>query len=1246
MKIISLSGENLASLAAPFSINFAQGVLADAGLFAICGNTGSGKSTLLDAICLSLFDAMPRFSTSRRGPAIGHAQSDENERLKSNDVRHIMTRGAGSCFSQVIFELDNGNRYQATWTLKRARNSANGRFQAQEMELLDCSSKQVLAVKKTEVLALIETLIGLNYEQFRRSVLLAQGDFAAFLKAPAKERSDLLERITGTELYSTISKLAFTTAKESEQQLKLLQSKLGEVSLLPEHAQQELTKQISKVNESVAKVGEQQLQLQWLEQTLEQRNTTQSQIDEGVHELSLVQKKCDEQAHTNQLLEQIELAQDAKFTQVQLAQNIKKSQQLTHQHSSLHQDVEKQNERVGDTQGQVQQLDELKQQAQLDYDKQLPQIELAITRQNDIAHLLEKINQDSQQITLITTQKEQVQGKLEHNVTQLRQQQQTSTEIAQYLAGHQAIAPLVNNLASLEQGIIDYQQLNESCMQYQLKIEQGNNKLASLQNQLRTDKQSEITQQQQINTLNQQLQQYARMFEEASLEKIERQQNELQQRLTDCTSQQQLVVQGLDYQVMIGQKEQQLQEIVAHLEQLRSQYQQIKQALNSHQPALEEAANSLNQARNVMSLHDHRQQLVDGQACALCGSLEHPYTKEQAVGELLVEQLNQRFEQLTKEGNELTNQLTKLDAIGQEQAALQQTISKEIEQLTSLLNGLGYANVSLAQQAKLEEDIANLKQQIEQTKTQYQQAVNEAEQARQVEQQLIKMRHQLELTHQAITNANNAIATIESEQLVEQQYLTQYSGQLNLTVEALSQGHPQANWPMLLQDNEQLDDYRSKLAGDVEQFIEKNNQHEQLNLQLRELEQSKVMLAEQEHQLMHQIKPLEQQLAKDKQTLAQWESEIQSLTNGVEPSAHKQMLEKQLNQLNQAWQNAQHALLNGNSELSILQSKLQQCQEQQADLSQQFELLQNDWLAWQKKLSLDEKQLTELLSYESSWIVENKQQYAALMQSLHQHQAVIEQLRRQIESINLKLSQQEPMLLNLLPQLAPEPAVSTTKQREMLAESLSASLKCLTEEQFTYRSQLEQHNQAMVRFGQLQQEIEQQTVETKLWLDMKELIGSADGAKFRTFAQSLTLEQMLISANHHLIDLAPRYQLQAVPSSELDLQVIDLDMGDEVRSIDSLSGGECFLVSLALALGLGSITSLQTSINTLFIDEGFGTLDPDTLEIALSCLDSLQASGRQIGIISHVQGLVERVGTRIQITAHGSGQSSIELLAR
>jgi len=1246
MKIISLRGENLASLSTPFNIDFSTGVLADAGLFAICGNTGSGKSTLLDAICLSLFDAMPRFSNNRRGPAIGHAQTDVNERLKSNDVRNIMTRGAGSCSSQVVFELDDGSQYQATWTLKRARGSATGRFQAQEMELLSLKSGQVLAVKKTEVLAQIEALIGLSYEQFRRSVLLAQGDFAAFLKAPAKERSDLLERITGTEIYSTISKLAHTTAKESEQQLKVLQAQLGEVNLLPADEQLALSQKVDEINQSLIVVEEQQTALQWLEQSLDQRQQLQSQLDEGTGELAKVQLACDEHAQDSELLAQIERAQEARITHVQRQQSIKQHDNLIKQQQQLVAELDKQRAIASETQVQEQQLAALKDQAQVEYQRQVPQLELAITRQNDIAHLTEKLTQDTAQIALIESQKQQVCGKLSNNTEQLQRDEKTLKQLAQYLAQHHAIAPLVNNLQNIEQGIIDYQQLGEYCTQYRDKISQSDSALVQHQAQLVSSNQSSVEQQQQITQLQQKLKQYAQMFEGANLDQIEQRQVSQQEQLSSATSQLHLVVQGLEYQAMIGNKDNQTKGIIETLAQLRIQYQQVKQAINHHAPVLDEAQRSLNQARNVMSLHDHRQQLVEGEECALCGSREHPYAKEQNIGEVLVEQLHQRHQQLLIQANELSNQLAKLDAIGQEQAAQQQTVANEINVLQQSVIELGCSDVSTTKQAELDASIADLKQQIEATKIQYQQTVADVEQARIVEQQLTQANHQLALTHQAIENAVNATAAIESEQLSDNQYLTQYSGQLSLAVDKLTQYYPQANWSLLLQDQQQLLTLKQQLDHEVEQFVENSNFHQQLEVSLSEAQQSKVMLSEQEHQMVLQLKPLTNQLLQDQKIVEQWRAELTQLTNDTDPATQKKALEEQVNQLVKALQNAQHALHSSNNELSALESRAQQVELQQTELSEQRELLTIDWLAWQTKLELDEDKLLALLDYQSNWIIETKQSNARLQQSLHQHQAVIEQLKRQLETLDLKLSQKNQLLLDKIPQLAPTPQESTAPQRAMLTESFKATQLGLTQEQFSFRSQLEQHQQAMSRFGTLQQEIDQQMIETTLWLDMKELIGSADGAKFRTFAQSLTLEQMLISANHHLLELAPRYQLQAVPSSELDLQVIDVDMGDEVRSIDSLSGGECFLVSLALALGLGSITSLNTSINTLFIDEGFGTLDPDTLEIALSCLDSLQATGRQIGIISHVQGLVERVGTRIQITAHGSGQSSIELLAR
>lgn len=1246
MKIVTLSGENLASLCAPFTIDFAQGILADAGLFAICGNTGAGKSTLLDAICLSLFDAMPRFNNSRRGPNIGHAQSEASERLKSNDVRNIMTRGAGSCVSQVIFELENGLRYQATWRLKRARGSATGRFQAQEMELLDCKTGQVLAVKKTEVLAQIEALIGLNYDQFRRSVLLAQGDFAAFLKAPAKERSDLLERITGTQLYSTISKLAFNTAKESEHKLKELQSKLGEVSLLPESEQQALAQKIGFLNESIEKSGEQQIQLQWLEQTLEQQLSTIKQLDEGKVSLTQVQEKAAEQAHVNELLEQIDLAQDAKVVYAQLQQNKLEHQALVTQSQTTQQALTKQQELVTQTQQQRDKLSDLQNKAQQDYEQKLPQVELAITRQNDLRHLNEKITQQHQQLGLLKEQQHQVVAKVAHNNQKLEEKQHRINHLAQFIAQHQQMAPLINNLVSIEQGIKDFQSLEQQSAQHNEKNKDNELQHKALETQLSNDGQQKQTLALQQHKLQQQLQQYAQVFEQANLEQLEQQQATQEQQLIDWTRLLQLVKQGLEYLAMLEKKEHQKDDIARNLEQLRAQYQQVKQAQHQHQPVLAEAQRSLNQARNVMSLHDHRMQLVDGEACALCGAKEHPYANEQNIGDVLVEQLNDRCIVLTQEGNDLANQLTKLDAIGQEQAALQKNLLEEIAQLNETITTLGCPQISLPYQAELEANIANLTQEAEQLKTHYQATVSQVEQARKVEQELTQVEHDIALVDQAIESAHNRVAAIKSEQILNTQYIQQFEGQMHLAIEKLIHLYPQANWPLLLNEPQQLVLYVEELTADVQRFAENSNEHQELTQQVSQLQQNNVMLNEQEHQITLQVKPLDNQLDADKLTLEQWTIEIEQLTQGIEPNKLKQDLVEQVTQLAQALQNAQQALHSSNNELSVLVSKVQQSEQQIQLVLEQAGLLAKQWLDWQRELDLTEDKLVSLLSHEPSWIVETKKQYASLQQNLHQHQAVIEQLERQIEQVNLKLYQRDDALLELMPDLAPLPSKSTSEQRKMVAQSLTAKQACFNQDLFDLRSQLEQHNKAMIQFGQLQQAIDTQTHETSLWLEMKELIGSADGAKFRTFAQSLTLQQMLVSANYHLSDLAPRYQLQAVPSSELDLQIIDLDMGDEVRSIDSLSGGESFLVSLALALGLGSITSLQTSINTLFIDEGFGTLDPDTLEVALSCLDSLQATGRQIGLISHVQGLVERVGTRIQITAQGSGESRIEVLAR
>jgi exonuclease SbcC len=213
MKILSVSFKNLNSLRGEFRVDFDSSPLADSGLFAITGPTGAGKTTLLDAITVALYNKVPRHGTN---------------------VEELMTRHTGECWSEVEFET-NGKRYRSKWSLNRARNKADGKFQSDKMELSNAETGEILGGhRKTETLDLIEKITGLDYDQFLRSVMLAQGEFSKFLKANAKERSELLEQMTDTFIFSRISQFIFEKTREEKNKLDDFDLILGQFVSLGE----------------------------------------------------------------------------------------------------------------------------------------------------------------------------------------------------------------------------------------------------------------------------------------------------------------------------------------------------------------------------------------------------------------------------------------------------------------------------------------------------------------------------------------------------------------------------------------------------------------------------------------------------------------------------------------------------------------------------------------------------------------------------------------------------------------------------------------------------------------------------------------------------------------------------------------------------------------------------------------------------------------------------------------------------
>ncbi|MCU7940547.1 MAG: AAA family ATPase, partial [gamma proteobacterium symbiont of Bathyaustriella thionipta] len=250
MRILAIRGKNLASLKGEFEVALNKAPLQQAGLFAITGHTGSGKSTLLDAMCLALFDKIPRLLGTSH-VKVGRRDEKENQRIGSNDVGSIMSRGTASAYAEVDFVGLDKHCYQARWEIKRARNNISGRLQKQSLTFKNLSTEEIIGQNKSDTLEQISDRIGLTFEQFRRSVLLAQGDFSAFLKAKSDERSSLLERITGTEIYSQLSIAAYRQFQEEDRLLKNIQEKMNLEIPLQDNERNDLKITIAELEENI-----------------------------------------------------------------------------------------------------------------------------------------------------------------------------------------------------------------------------------------------------------------------------------------------------------------------------------------------------------------------------------------------------------------------------------------------------------------------------------------------------------------------------------------------------------------------------------------------------------------------------------------------------------------------------------------------------------------------------------------------------------------------------------------------------------------------------------------------------------------------------------------------------------------------------------------------------------------------------------------------------------------------------------
>jgi exonuclease SbcC len=1253
MRILAIRGKNLASLAEPFEISFNSGPLAQAGLFAITGQTGAGKSTILDALCLALYDKIPRLPDGH-GFAVGHKDEDENLRVTSNDVRSILRRGTSHGYAEVDFIGKDKQHYRARWEVSKARGKADGRLQAQEVALTKIDDCQRIGQGKKNTLETISELIDLNFDQFRRSVLLAQGDFAAFLKAKKDERSSLLERITGTELYSELSIAAFERARQEKEALSQIENRMQDQIPLDADARQLLEQQrdqfISQLADLDLQIAANQKIIDWYAELKKLQQAEQAARDS----VAASQQAWDAAEADRQLIRKVEAAQP-------LRPLLNQYQTANAEHLDARQKLKDSSEQLLTVEANLQtakmQLDGFA-VALTEAERQQQQAQPILIKARALDTRIDIIRQAGETLTAEEKQLLEVldAAEKEHRSLLTRQVEQTAAlqQLNLWLEQNQVIKPIAAEWSRWDAELERHQTLSDRKADGALKAEQLKLALAKDECSLAGLKLAVEDSHKKLDLHQQALAQLKTQDSRQSLEDLHQAKGELENKREQIILALNLANHGQELQQAIKQGKDELAVTELAVNDGAAQLQALNQQQMANGIALTEAKKALEliQATMHKNAEQFRALLQDDQPCPVCGALEHPWKDQASIGDahgaaqsVRVAELENRHEALIKSIAELSKGVSQEQ---QQKIVLEGRLSEAQAKLEQCHND--WATLAIQDMAVTDAQLLPV------LKSHEQQINSELEQIRQQEKAALELQKQLQAAQDQFNaeQCNKEKLSAEYAELDKQcaknkanlehvsAGIQELDKQLQAIVELLAHPFRQLdNWQSDLQDS--TAGFRQDCAAKVQQFQRTEQQIEaaakaleKINHDLKLAEQA-LNQCRQQHRL--KLDELNIQAAEQQKLSAEREAVLPNVT----ADNYEQTINQNIQEARAVHQQAGHALNQAETELA---AHKQNQQHWQTETGRRYSRLEEALATLSQSLAkqaIDLEQLGQLLEKDEHWLVEQKSQMAALERGLQESLALLK-----VKADDCLKHQQLRMVQ--VPQGAENPGGQSQYVELSEEDATKMSVQLQQQRQLAHSQKEEQvlllrEDDKKIEAAQLlKAELDSQRERWEQWESLNELIGSKSGAKFRTFAQSLTLEALLAHSNRHLEDFARRYALQRVPGSDLELQIIDRDMADDVRSVHSLSGGESFLVSLALALGLASLSSNKTQVESLFIDEGFGSLDPETLDIAIASLDTLQALGRKVGVISHVPILVERIGAKVVVEKQGGGRSRVDII--
>jgi len=1213
MKILAIRLKNLASLAGEQVIDFTAEPLASAGLFAITGPTGAGKSTILDALCLALFGSTPRLD----GASLLSKVPDGKDEIGSGDERNLLRRGCASGYAEVDFIGVDGHRYRARWEVKRAREKIDGKLQASSQSLLDLDREQLLASgKKREFKELLEAKLGLTLAQFTRAVLLAQSEFSAFLKADDNDRGTLLEKLTDTGLYSRLGQAAFEAAKRAREALATLQQQAGGVQPMDAEARQALEAQLQEqqaelkdLQQGLDALKQQRQWMQDLARLQQERDAAQRQLAEAEEE----QENLADARRILGLFEQLAPQRHRFIRERDLAPLLTKVEATLARHAQDHAAVQ---QRLATLEQACRTATEALNTAEQGLKAAEPRLAAARREEERLSHLRTDLHDAQGQ----AEQTETARKAGEHTLAQLRQHQQRAAQQLASLTEQLATSAELQPLCTAWSG---YRPRLQQAVQIAARLQQGRQELPALEAAAKTAETAQNSAKAALDVLQKQIggdtslgEQLAQLTTNLeALRDAERAFENLRER---WSRELQWVAQQRMLQSEQSRQQKELEQLTEAGKLARTERDDAEKALKVVQALLERQR--LARSANVEAL---RAALVAGEPCSVCGSTEHPWHDRDALLAALDQQDEREVEQAQRQLNAHDEKLqglrdqhialtTGIKQNGQRQAEITDDLAKLEAQLADLP---GYAELldqaEAERQSWLDSRLASLRSDIAGTHRRQRELLAGQQQTDTLQSGWQSARDACAQATQTLAAQRDAIAR-DDARLEEE--LAEFAGLL-----------PKG---MLERWREKPAETFMQLDGQVEARRQQVDQQSEL---AEEQQQRQAALEREQLQQQHrleQCKACADRLA-ELQVREQACRQALSDSLGEQPSAQawQHTLDSAIQSARQRQAEVDQQLNAARVELTRLAGEQHNCSGRRDELLAERSALSEELATWRAAHpDLDDTTLEQLLQLDDTLLTEARERLRANTEQLARG-------RERLDGCEQRLKAHQAG--------QPNPPDADTLEAQLSTQQ--ASCEHAEQRSTETRAALLDDDRRLDQSQALLEQIADATADSQRWGRIAALIGSSDGGAFRKIAQAYNLDLLVQHANVQLRQLARRYRLKR-GGSPLGLLVMDTEMGDELRSVHSLSGGETFLVSLALALGLASMASSKLKIESLFIDEGFGSLDPESLQIAMDALDSLQAQGRKVAVISHVAEMHERIPVQVRVQRQGNGQSGLTIV--